>query len=250
MTEHDTLNGGTPLGADGAGQSPGVNAGAFAGGGGGRSREARVELLHGARLYLCTDSRSDRGDLEEFLDAAYAGGVDIIQLRDKKISAAEEIAALLILKRTAARHGKLFAVNDRADIAALVGADVFHVGQDDLSPAQARILLGPDVIIGRSTHAPGQADEAIDNPEVDYFACGPVWETPTKPGRAAAGLGYLSYVAGKNPAKPWFAIGGVNPETCPQVKDAGAQRIVVVRAITEAADARQAARRLVQALAG
>lgn len=250
MTEHDTLNGGTPLGADRAGLAPAVSGGATAGEGVGRAREARGELLNAARLYLCTDSRADRGDLEEFLDAAYAGGVDIIQLRDKKISAAEEIAALLILKRVAARHGKLFAVNDRADIAALVGADVFHVGQDDLSPAQARELLGPDVIIGRSTHAPGQADEAIDNPEVDYFACGPVWETPTKPGRAAAGLGYLRYVAGKNPAKPWFAIGGVNPETCPQVVDAGAYRIVVVRAITEAADARQAAQRLVAALAG
>lgn len=211
-------------------------------------RASRLAQLASARLYLCTDARTQQGDLAGFLDAAYAGGVDIIQLRDKKIPVTEELDALQLLKDTAARHGKLFAVNDRADIAALVGADVFHVGQDDLTPAQARQLLGPDVIIGRSTHRPEQADEAIANPNVDYFACGPVWETPTKPGRAAAGLDYISYVATTGTTKSWWAIGDVNATTLPQVLERGATRAVVVRAITQAADPRTAAAELADML--
>src|SRR5699024_2425852 len=123
-----------------------------------------------------------------FLDAAYANGVDIIQLRDKRLEAREEIEALEILAETAGRHGKLFAVNDRADVAALVGADVFHVGQGDLSSDQARTLLGPDVIMGTSTHGIGQAETADADENIDYFCVGPVWETPTKPGRPAVGL--------------------------------------------------------------
>lgn len=200
------------------------------------SRERRLLKLRDARVYVCTDARTEQGDLAEFLETAYSSGVDIIQLRDKKISASEELEALQLLKSIARKHDKLFAVNDRADIAALVGADVFHVGQDDLSPAQARALLGPDVIIGRSTHAPAQADEAIANPDVDYFACGPVWETLTKPGRPAAGVDYIEYVAGTGTDKVWFAIGGVDTETTPIVAQAGASRVVVVRAVTQAED--------------
>ncbi len=117
-------------------------------------REAR---LAEAKLYLCTDARTGQGDLAEFLDAAYRGGVDIIQLRDKSLEARAEIAALEVLKDIAARHDKLFSVNDRADVALLTDADVFHVGQGDLTSAQARAVLGPDVILGRSTQSLEQA---------------------------------------------------------------------------------------------
>jgi thiamine-phosphate pyrophosphorylase len=213
-------------------------------------RRARTEQLAAARLYVCTDARTRQGDLEEFLHAAYAGGADIVQLRDKTLDADAEIAALRVLAGVAAAHGKLFAVNDRADVAALVGADVFHVGQHDLSPAQARALLGPDVIIGRSTHDLDQARTALEDPEVDYFCTGPVWETPTKPGRPATGLEFVRAAAAlvaERPvaaSTPWFAIGGIDAGRVPEVLAAGATRVVVVRAVTEADDPRAAAEEL------
>ncbi|MFW0110356.1 thiamine phosphate synthase [Rothia sp. P13129] len=211
-------------------------------------RRERLEKLHKARLYLCTDARLSRGDLESFLDEAYSGGVDIIQLRDKKISVQQELAALEVLKKVARRHDKLFAVNDRADIAALMGADIFHRGQDDLSAVQARRLLGADVLVGASTHGVSQGQEAATDKNIDYFACGPVWPTPTKPGRAATGVEYLEQVAQFAGQKPWFAIGGVNVDTVSEVCQAGASRIVVVRALTEATDVRSAAKQLKGAL--
>ncbi|WP_312978269.1 thiamine phosphate synthase [Corynebacterium sp.] len=212
----------------------------------------RRELLQEASLYLCTPARREQGDLRDFLHAAYDGGVDVIQLRDKTLDTSDEVAAIEILAEVAAEHGALFAVNDRADIAALVGADVLHVGQDDLSVAQARRLLGPDVVLGLSTHSSDQAEAAFRDPDLDYFCTGPVWETPTKPGRAATGLGLVARTAemvdggGGEPggATPWFAIGGVNRRTLPDVFSAGARRAVVVRAITEADDPRQAASEL------
>ncbi|MCM1014185.1 thiamine phosphate synthase [Brevibacterium sp. XM4083] len=205
---------------------------------------ARTRALASARLYLCTDARTQQGDLGEFLNAAYAGGVDIIQLRDKGLEAREEIAALEILGDAARRHGKLFSVNDRADVALLVGADVFHVGQGDLTSAQARTVLGDDVILGRSTHSVEQALAAAADPEIDYFCVGPVWETPTKPGRPAAGLDPLAEVSGST-EKPWFAIGGISAgDRLRAVQETGATRIVVVRAITEAPDPAEAAARL------
>ncbi|MFI7481534.1 thiamine phosphate synthase [Kocuria sp. M1R5S2] len=217
-------------------------------------RTTRADRLFGARLYVCTDARRDRGDLEEFLHAAYAGGTDIVQLRDKSIDADEEIAALQLLGRVAAEYDGLFAVNDRADIAALVGADVFHVGQHDLSPAQARRLLGPDVLIGRSTHDIGQARAALEDPDVDYFCTGPVWETPTKPGRPATGLEFVREVAELTGARlaadpdappvPWFAIGGIDEQRVPSVLEAGARGVVVVRAVTDAPEPRLAAGQL------
>lgn len=208
-------------------------------------REAR---LAEARLYLCTDARAAQGDLPEFLEAAYAGGVDIIQLRDKTLEARDEIAALEVLKDAADRHGKLFSVNDRADVALLTGADVFHVGQGDLTSAQARAVLGPGIILGRSTHSHQQALAADADPEIDYFCVGPVWETPTKPGRAAVGTPLLSTVAAFA-STPWFAIGGVSlGERLEQIRQAGATRAVVVRAITSACDPAAAARELKEEL--
>ncbi|WP_228278149.1 thiamine phosphate synthase [Brevibacterium limosum] len=205
-------------------------------------REAR---LAEAKLYLCTDARTVQGDLAEFLDAAYSGGVDIIQLRDKSLEARAEITALEILKDAAARHGKLFSVNDRADVALLTDADVFHVGQGDLTSAQARAVLGPDVILGRSTHTLGQALVAEADPETDYFCVGPVWETPTKPGRTSVGTELLTATAAAAAATPWFAIGGISAaERLDAIRQAGANRAVVVRAITSAEDPAAAAREL------
>lgn len=208
-------------------------------------RSQRRALLDSARLYVCTTARTDRRDLEDFLEAAYAGGVDIIQLRDKGLEARAEIEALEVLATVARRHGRLFAVNDRADIAALLGADVFHVGQGDLTTEQARALLGDDVLLGRSTHSVAQALEADADTGLDYFCVGPVWETPTKPGRAAVGLEPLRQVAAASTTKPWFAIGGITDvQRLDEVQGAGASRAVVVRAVTEADDPASAARAL------
>ncbi|MEA5154374.1 thiamine phosphate synthase [Raineyella sp.] len=212
-------------------------------------RAHRLAALDAARLYLCTDARSEQGDLETFLHAAYDGGVDIIQLRDKRLEARDEIAALELLGRVAAEHDRLFAVNDRADIALLVGADVLHVGQGDLTTEQARTVLGPEVLIGRSTHTLDQAREAAGDAGLDYFCVGPVWATPTKPGRTAVGLDLVADAAGIGD-KPWFAIGGIDLERVPQVRAAGAERIVVVRAITQAPRPREAATLLRNALLG
>jgi thiamine-phosphate pyrophosphorylase len=205
-----------------------------------------------ARLYLCTDARRERGDLAEFAEAALAGGVDLIQLRDKgspgeqqfgPLEARDELAALQVLADAAHRHGALLAVNDRADIARAAGADVLHLGQDDLPLAVARDIVGPHTVIGRSTHAIGEAARA-QTEDVDYFCVGPCWPTPTKPGRSAPGLGLVREVAATAPDKPWFAIGGIDEARLPEVLDAGANRIVVVRAITAADDPKAAAARL------
>jgi thiamine-phosphate pyrophosphorylase len=215
-----------------------------------------VARLTTARLYLCTDARRERGDLAQFAEAALAGGVDIIQLRDKgsvgeqrfgPLEARDELAACAVLAQAARDHGALFAVNDRADIARAAGADVLHLGQGDLPPAVAREIVGPDTLIGLSTHDADQVAAAGDS-DVDYFCVGPCWPTPTKPGREAPGLGLLGSAAALATSKPWFAIGGIDEQRLPEVLDAGARRIVVVRAITAAQDPRAAAEKLRSAL--
>jgi len=199
--------------------------------------------LADARLYLCTGNRPD---LAEFADAALAGGVDVIQLREKGMEATDELAALSVLAEVCARHEALLSVNDRADVALAADADVLHLGQDDLPVRWAREILGPDVVIGRSTHDLAQAEAAAVEPGVDYFCTGPCWPTPTKPGRPAPGLDLVRATVGA--ARPWFAIGGIDEARLPEVLAAGASRVVVVRAITEAADPRAAAARLAGAL--
>ncbi|MBE9374089.1 thiamine phosphate synthase [Saccharopolyspora sp. HNM0983] len=211
--------------------------------------------LQEARLYLCTDARAERGDLAEFADAALGGGVDIIQLRDKSaegapLEAAAELAALEVLAEACIRHGALLAVNDRADVALAAEADVLHLGQDDLPVDQARRILGDEIAVGRSTHDLVQADSAATESGVDYFCVGPVHTTPTKPGREAAGPGLVRHAAEhRGHGRPWFAIGGIGPDNLDDVLHAGADRIVVVRAITEAEDPRAAAEQLRERLA-
>ncbi|RPK42367.1 thiamine phosphate synthase [Streptomyces sp. ADI93-02] len=199
------------------------------------------EQLSGARLYLCTDARKQQGDLPEFLDAVLAGGVDVVQLRDKGMEAAEELEHLAVFADACKRHGALLAVNDRADVAHAIGSDVLHLGQGDLPVPAARAVLGDDVLIGRSTHAEAEVDAAVAEAGVAYFCTGPCWPTPTKPGRHAPGLGLVRYAASLAPARPWFAIGGIDAGNLDEVLDAGARRVVVVRAITEAADPGEAA---------
>jgi thiamine-phosphate pyrophosphorylase len=214
--------------------------------------------LASARLYLCTDARRERGDLAEFADAALAGGVDVIQLRDKgsagekkfgPLEARGELAALEVLADAARRHGALFAVNDRADIARAAGADVLHLGQDDLPLALARDIIGERPLIGRSTHDVEQVEVAASDAEaVDYFCVGPCWPTPTKPGRSAPGLDLVRAAANLGTEKMWFAIGGIDAQRLPEVLAAGARRVVVVRAITAAEDPAAAAREFSSAL--
>ncbi|EWC60604.1 Thiamin-phosphate pyrophosphorylase [Actinokineospora spheciospongiae] len=206
--------------------------------------------LADARLYLCTDARTERGDLADFVDAALAGGVDVVQLRDKGMEAGPELRALAVIAELCAAHGALLAVNDRADVALAAGADVLHLGQDDLPVSAARRVVGDEVVIGRSTHDFGQAVAAAHEAGVDYFCTGPCWPTPTKPGRTAPGLELVRATAEAGPSRPWFAIGGIDLERLPRVVEAGASRVVVVRAITESSDPKGAAELLSGALRG
>jgi len=206
--------------------------------------------LADARLYLCTDARRSRGDLAQFLEAVLAAGVDIVQLREKGLEAREELGLLEVFADACRRHGRLLAVNDRADVALAADADVLHLGQDDLPVPVARRILGPGPLIGRSSHNPGQADAAAREPGTDYFCAGPVWVTPTKPGRPATGLGLLADVARRRPSRPWFAIGGISLRRLGDVLAAGATRVVVVRAITDADDPAAAARTFTRQLRG
>ncbi|MEU8823787.1 thiamine phosphate synthase [Streptomyces sp. NPDC048636] len=199
------------------------------------------EKLADARLYLCTDARKRQGDLPEFLDAVLSSGVDIVQLRDKGMEAAEELDHLAVFAEACRRHGALLAVNDRADVAHAIGSGVLHLGQGDLPVPAARAILGQDVLIGRSTHAEAEVAAAVAQPGVDYFCTGPCWPTPTKPGRPAPGLSLVRHTAALRPTRPWFAIGGIDASNLDEVLEAGARRIVVVRAITAAADPAEAA---------
>jgi len=205
--------------------------------------------LASARLYLCTDSRRDRGDLAEFLDAVLANGVDIVQLREKNLEAADELAALEVIADACRRHSALLAVNDRADLAVAAGADVLHLGQRDLMPGIARRIVGPDVLIGLSSHSSEQARAAASAADVDYFCLGPVWATPTKPGRPPTGLAPVAGLAADAPERPWFAIGGIDETTLDQVLDAGARRVVVVRVLTDSDDPGATAARIARRLA-
>lgn len=206
------------------------------------------DRLQRSLLYLCTDARESQGDLPDFLDAVLAAGVDIVQLRQKGMEARAELAALEVFADACHRHDALLAVNDRADLAWVTRPDILHLGQDDLPVDAARGILGDDVLIGRSTHAPDEVDAERVADGVDYYCVGPVWPTPTKPGRAAPGLPLLRYAVAAQDDRPWFAIGGIDLETLDAVLETGARRVVVVRAITEAADPGDAAAALARRL--
>jgi thiamine-phosphate pyrophosphorylase len=210
-----------------------------------RSPGRLPDRLDGRRLYLCT---ADRPDLATFLDACLAGGVDLVQLRDKHLDARPLLDRARVAAAVCRDHGVPFILNDRPDLALEAGADGVHVGQDDAPSALARRVLGPDAIVGLSTHAPAELDAAAGEP-VDYLSAGPVAPTPTKPGRPGTGLAYLRYAAGVA-TRPWFVTGGVTPVTVGDMVAAGARRFVVVRWLTESDDPRTAAHALRQAIDG
>jgi thiamine-phosphate pyrophosphorylase len=192
-------------------------------------------VLDDARLYFVVEaSASDR-----LLTMALEGGCDLLQLRDHEASDDELLAAAERFRDACDAHGALFVVNDRPEIALQAGADGVHVGQDDLPVDAVRRLVGPDVLIGLSTHAPEQFDAGLAS-DADYLSAGPIWETPTKAGRPAAGLDYIRYAA-QTATKPWFAIGGIDEHNLGEVVAAGARRAVVVRAIRDADDPRAVA---------
>ena len=193
----------------------------------------------GRRLYLCT---ADRPDLADFLTACIGGGVDVVQLRDKHLDARPLLERARVAAGVCRDHGVPFILNDRPDLALECGADGVHVCQDDAPPSLARRILGPDAIVGLSSHAPAEMDAAAGEP-VDYLSAGPVSATPTKPGRPGTGMGYVRHAA-DTATVPWFVTGGVTPETVPEMVYAGARRFVVVRWLTESADPASAARSL------
>lgn len=198
-------------------------------------------MLSGARLYLVTPA-IEPARLTALLD----GGVDVVQLRMKGAPDAAVLREATWMRDACAAAGVPFLLNDRPDLAARCEAHGVHVGQDDASVATARAALGPDAIVGLSTHAPEQL--AAAPAAADYLAVGPVWATPTKPGRPGVGLAYVAHAAVHAGPRPWFAIGGIDTGNVGAVVAAGARRIVVVRALTEAADPAQAAATLKAAL--
>lgn len=200
------------------------------------------------RLYLVATPRAHMAE-EEFLvrvGAALDGGVDVLQLRCKEWPALPFTRLATRVATLARDAGVPFIINDRPDVALAAGADGVHLGQDDLPVAWARRILG-HAIVGRSSHESAHAEQAIAE-GADYFAVGPVWETPTKPGRRAAGLSYVRAVAQRDVAIPWFAIGGITPENIVDVIAAGARRVAVVRAVLDACDPAEAAQQFIRAL--
>ncbi|MEH3054964.1 MAG: thiamine phosphate synthase [Patulibacter minatonensis] len=200
----------------------------------------RLRLLE-SKLYLVIGPVEGR-DLFATVDAAIEGGVDIVQLRAKDAPDEWLIEAGSYLARRCHEHAVLFIINDRPDLVGPLGADGVHVGQDDLSVAEARALAGPSALVGVSTHGPGQLEQAAAD-GADYAGVGPVHTTPTKPGRPATGYRYVWH-ASQNAQLPWFAIGGIDDATVDRTLASGAERIVVVRAIAEADDPRAATERL------
>jgi len=203
--------------------------------------ERRARLAQ-ARLYLCTGIRDGGEDLERFLDAVLSAGVDIVQLREKTAPVDVQRDAAKVFRRLTDKHAKLFVVNDHPNLAASTDADGVHLGQEDMDPNEARRLLGNDFLIGRSTHAPDELLRALDEP-VDYLGVGPVNETPTKRGRKGVGLDYVRFAA-ERATLPFFVTGGMDARTIPSAVEAGASRVVVVRALTEATDPAAAAKEL------
>ena len=202
--------------------------------------------LAAARLYLVCDAKPDGSELPDLLRAAVAGGVDIVQLREKLLPDDELLAVAHASSALLRQLETLLIVNDRPWVAEKAGADGIHVGQNDMPVAQVREIVGPEMLIGLSTHSPEQID-AVDADLVDYIGVGPIHETPTKPGRPAVGLELIRYAAA-NATVPFFAIGGLDAGNLTEALDAGASRVCVLRAIAAAEDPERAARELRSAL--
>jgi thiamine-phosphate pyrophosphorylase len=210
--------------------------------------EQRRARLAAARLYLVCDCMPGNRDLSEFLAEAIAGGVDVVQLREKHLEDAFLAEAAGVAADVCAAHGALFILNDRPDIAAMTRVDGVHIGQDDMPVAEARSIVGADMLLGLSTHHPDEIDAAValdgdGAPYVDYIGVGPVHATPTKLGRPPVGVELVSY-ASAHAHVPFFAIGGIEEHTIGPVLDAGATRVCALRAICDADDPEQAARTL------
>jgi thiamine-phosphate pyrophosphorylase len=205
-------------------------------------------MTFGPLLYLVAPAKLAVGDLADLVPDLVDAGVDLIQLREKEAEAADLLRLADPVLAACREAGVPFVLNDRPDVALALGADGVHVGQNDLPIEFTRRFFG-EGIVGLSTHAPGEVDRALDRSDlIDYLAVGPCYETPTKPGRPAAGLELVRYAADQHTELPWFAIGGINDANLDEVMAAGARRIVVVRAITEAADPAAAAAALKQRL--
>lgn len=196
----------------------------------------RRERLAAARLYLVADGGMD----DDALAAALRGGVDMVQLRDRSLDDDALLARASAWRAICDVHDALLWINDRPDLALAAGADGVHVGQDDVAVAEARTATGGELLVGLSTHSPAQLEAGIDA-GADQLSVGPVWETPTKPGRPAAGIEYVRAAAALRPPQPWFAIGGIDGGNVDRVAAAGAERVVVARAIRDAADPESAA---------
>jgi thiamine-phosphate pyrophosphorylase len=232
--------------------SPACGRGARCAGGGALNREQRLERLRSARLYFVCDGRQGGRDPSPLLEAALSGGADLIQLREKSARDAEEVVSLAeAFRRAADEHEALFILNDRPELVEACGADGVHVGQDDLPVEEARRLAGPAALVGLSTHSEAEVEAAVaasGDERPDQISVGPIWETPTKEGRPATGLSLIEHAARVASEIPWFAIGGIDLANVHQVAAAGAERIVVVRAIRDSADPEAAARELREAL--
>jgi thiamine-phosphate pyrophosphorylase len=205
----------------------------------------RRERLRAARLYLVCGvpgDPPDAGRLPDLLRSAVAGGVEVFQLREKRMGDEQLTAVAHALRALCVELGTLFVVNDRPTVALESGADGVHVGQDDMPVEQVRELVGPEMLVGLSTHTPAEID-AADPELVDYIGVGPVHETPTKQGRQAVGVELVRYAV-EHARVPFFAIGGLDASNVAEVRSAGAERIVVLRAIADADDPEAAARQL------
>jgi len=207
----------------------------------------RRERLRTARLYFVCEALPRGEDPEALLHAALGGGVDIVQLREKKLARDEIERSAQTFRRLCDTYSALFIVNDDPYLAQSCDADGVHVGQDDVAAAEAREILGPEAIVGLSTHSEKQLAASAEQP-VDYVSVGPIWETPTKAGRPGVGLGLVEHAAAAAP-HPFFAIGGIDAGNAAQVVAAGGRRLGVVRAIRDADDPAATAEALRGALA-
>ncbi|MGK7942096.1 MAG: thiamine phosphate synthase [Crocosphaera sp.] len=203
----------------------------------------RYQKLKNAALYLVTSSTEN---LFQIVESALKAGLPIVQYRKKNIDDMIRLEMAEKLCELCHKYDALFIVNDRADIALAVNADGVHLGQQDIPVALARQILGPNKIIGRSTTNPQEMEKAIAE-EADYIGVGPVYATPTKPDKKAAGLDYVRYAAKQSPI-PWFAIGGIDDINITEVMKSGGTQVALVRAIMEAEDPEKTTEELLKKL--